>query len=218
MEPDLTPLGECALLMRWGNAMDGALNARIAAFARQLEAVPFAGFREVAPAYCSLAIHYDPARVEGTAPTRFDALARTLRDRWQKAPRDTPINGRAIEIEVRYGGGDLAALSKSKGLSEDQIVELHSGREYRVYMMGFLPGFAYLGEVDERIAAPRHMTPRLRVETGSVGIAGRQTGVYPMTSPGGWQIIGRTDVVLFDAAAAEPTLLAPGDTVRFRAI
>ena len=213
MTPECIPLGESALLMRWGNAMDAELNRRLAAFARGLTVRPFAGFREAAPAYCSLAVHY-----ELTEATRFETVAATLLTQWEQAVESTAVAGRTIEIPVRYGGEDLAAMSQAIGFTEEEIIAIHTGRSYSVYMMGFLPGFAYLGEVDERIAAPRHRIPRLRVEAGSVGIAGKQTGVYPLASPGGWQIIGRTDLAMFDPNAATPTLLEPGDAVRFVAI
>lgn len=125
---------------------------------------------------------------------------------------------RVVEIPVRYGGEDgpdLDAVAEWAGCSPDEVIARHASREYRVYMLGFVGGFAYLGSVDPSIAAPRHRTPRERVPVGSVGIAGAQTGVYPLTTPGGWQIVGRTGVQMFDVARTPPNLLQPGNLVRF---
>jgi KipI family sensor histidine kinase inhibitor len=123
-----------------------------------------------------------------------------------------------IEIGVHYGGDDgpdLKAVAEWARCSPEEVIERHAARTYRVYMLGFVPGFSYMGRVDERIAAPRRRVPRDRVPAGSVGIAGEQTGVYPIATPGGWQLIGRTDAVMFDADRAQPSLLQPGDEVRF---
>jgi KipI family sensor histidine kinase inhibitor len=123
-----------------------------------------------------------------------------------------------MEIPVDFGGEDLNVVAEFSGLSTSGVVEIFLSRQYRVYMLGFLPGFAYMGEVDERIAVPRRATPRTKVPKGSVGIAGKQTGIYPFESPGGWQIIGRTPVEMFAPDREEPCLLRPGDIVRFKAI
>jgi KipI family sensor histidine kinase inhibitor len=128
------------------------------------------------------------------------------------------LGGRTFEVPVSYGGEfgpDLAEVAAFAGLDEAAVIELHIGVRYRVFMLGFLPGFAYMGRVDNRIAAPRKASPRFRVPAGSVGIAGVQTGIYPRESPGGWQIIGRTTIPLFDLSKSPPALFAPGDTVRF---
>jgi KipI family sensor histidine kinase inhibitor len=124
----------------------------------------------------------------------------------------------AIDIPVIYGGAggpDLEAVAELAGCPVSEVIARHAARTYRVYMLGFVPGFAYMGTVDPAIAAPRHRVPRERVPAGSVGIAGQQTGVYPVESPGGWQLIGRTSTVMFDAARTPPSLLSPGDRVRF---
>ncbi len=138
--------------------------------------------------------------------------AAELRDAGE-IPERTPV-----DIPVRYGaadGPDLAAVAAWAQCTPDAVVERHAARVYRVYMLGFVPGFAYMGRVDSTIAAPRHRVPRERVPAGSVGIAGQQTGVYPISTPGGWQLIGRTDAVMFDATRAVPSLVRPGDFVRF---
>jgi inhibitor of KinA len=219
MKPECMPLGECALIMRWGNAIDAALNEQLVGFARHLQAEPLPGLREAAAAYCSLVVRYEPRDLQPLpGSTGFHVMALRLNERWLGFRPQDIAAPKHIQIPVRYGGEDLAALAISTGLGETGVIEAHTAREYRVYLMGFLPGFGYLGDVDERIAAPRHSTPRLRVEAGSVGIAGRQTGVYPMASPGGWQIIGRTERKLFDPSEERPVLLEPGDRVRFVAI
>jgi inhibitor of KinA len=210
----LTPLGDAALLIHFEPAIDGALNARVLSLAEHVRAHQVPGVRDIVPAYASCAVHFDPLRTDRTA---LDAAIREaiVRSEGATEPSARPST---IEIPVCYGGllgPDLAAVARFAGCSEPEVVRLHVEQEYRVFMIGFLPGFAYLGTVDERIAAPRHDTPRALVPAGSVGIAGRQTGVYPTDAPGGWQIVGRTTVQLFDPSAPRPALLSPGDTVRF---
>jgi inhibitor of KinA len=159
-------------------------------------------------------VHFDPlrtdvARLETAIATSIEQAARAE----GRAPAASTLN-----IPVCYGGPfgpDLAAVATFAELAEDEVVRLHVEREYRVFMIGFLPGFPYLGPVDDRIAAPRRDAPRAVVRRGSVALAGRQTGVYPIDSPGGWQIIGRTPLSLFDPSSSTPARLAPGDTVRF---
>jgi inhibitor of KinA len=158
-------------------------------------------------------VHFDPlqtdlAALERTIETEFASLALLA----HIADRDV------IDIPVSYGGAggpDLEAVASFAGCPAAELIARHSARTYRVYMLGFVPGFAYMGRVEPSIAAPRHRVPRERVPAGSVGIAGLQTGVYPIESPGGWQLIGRTTTVMFDPARARPSLLAAGDVVRF---
>lgn len=215
--PHISPLGDSALLLQWGNAMDAAVNRSIAAFAASLALAPMPGFIEAIPAYSSLAVYYDLQKVrileeEGA----YSTIAAALTHRWMsfiQTENHTPA--RLMRIPVLYDGEDLEAVGQWSGLDRETIIRLHSSRIYRVYMMGFLPGFAYMGEVDERIAAPRHISPRLQVRAGSVGIAGRQTGIYPIASPGGWQIIGHTTIQLFNPQSPEPCLLRNGDEVEF---
>jgi KipI family sensor histidine kinase inhibitor len=162
-----------------------------------------------------LLVHYDAAVLD------YPAVEATVRAAASAAAELAAAPPRRVEIPVTYGGEagpDLDFVARRAGLTPAQVVGLHTGREYRVYLMGFTPGFAYLGELDERIETPRLETPRLRVPAGSVGIAGRQTGIYPLESPGGWRLIGLTALTLFDPAAAAPFLLAPGDLVRFVAV
>jgi KipI family sensor histidine kinase inhibitor len=208
--PRIREAGDSALIVELGEGIDPAVNARAVALAARLRADAPTGVRDVMATFRSVAVFFDPQRID------LEALqAHVLR-----VPADTPGEaGRsAIEVPVEYGGEagpDLEAVASSAGLSAVDVIARHAAREYRVFMVGFLPGFAYLGPVDASIAAPRHASPRVRVPPGSVGIAGQQTGIYPQASPGGWQIVGRTTTRPFDPRRAPPALFAPGDRVRF---
>ncbi len=215
--PNFFPMGDQALIIEFGDRVDPALSARIAALAQRLRDSRPIGVLDIVPAYSTLALHYDPATVgAGTSP--YEALAATI-GIWLKSQSIEISNaGRMVEIPVCYGGAfgeDLATLARSRGLSIDDVIAIHSGTDYHVHMLGFVPGFAYLGGLDARLATPRRDTPRPRVPAGSVAIAGEQTAVYPLDTPGGWQIIGRTPIRLFRPDASPPSLLNAGDTVRF---
>jgi KipI family sensor histidine kinase inhibitor len=206
--------GDTMLLVEWEQRIDPAINQRAIRLAERLRARIGGAVRDIVPGYCSLGIHFDPLR------TDLAALERVIMDEARDVPADEASEParRVIDIPVRYGGNagpDLASVARFAGAMERDVIEAHAARTYRVYMLGFVPGFAYMGRVDARIAAPRHRVPRERVPAGSVGIAGEQTGVYPIETPGGWQLIGRTDVVMFDPARETPSLLQPGDLVRF---
>ncbi len=211
--PRIRDAGDSALLIEWDEAIDPAINARAIATAVAIRGADLPGLRDVVSTYRSVAVFFDPLTVE---PDTLRAPLAQLSDE----PR--PIaHGKTIEIPVTYGGEggpDLAGVAEWAGLSADAVVDRHSGTDYRVFMLGFLPGFGYLGSVEATIAAPRRGTPRVRVPAGSVGIAGRQTGIYPRESPGGWQLIGRTAVKVFDTSRTQPALFAPGDIVRFRPV
>lgn len=204
------------LLVELEPAIDPVINERAIRLASRIRALHARGVRDVAPGYSTLGIHYDPlhtdlAALESAIEIEFAGLASLA----------TIIDRPAIDIPVSYGGGygpDLAAVAAFAGCSAEEVIARHSQCTYRVYMLGFVPGFAYLGRVDPSIAAPRHRVPRERVPAGSVGIAGLQTGVYPVESPGGWQLIGRTTTAMFDPARDRPSLLTAGDTVRFVAV
>lgn len=207
------PLGDAAVEVAFGDELSEALNARVMALAADLRAHPLdAAVRDIVPAIASLVVHVDPAT------TDLEALIDVLRTRAGKvSPADVFEGGAVHQIPVRYGGEDgpdLDDVAAFAGISGDDVIARHAAGIYRVYMLGFLPGFAYLGQVDPSIAAPRRASPRQAVPAGSVGVAGRQTGVYPQVSPGGWQIIGRTSARMFDAASGR-TLLQPGDRVQF---
>ena len=171
----------------------------------------YPGALEVVPGMSNLAVEIDPATAD------LDRLLKDLRKGWLKSDAVAP-RSRRIEIPVQYGGAggpDLDEVSRYAKLPAEEVVRLHSGGEYTVFCLGFLPGFAYLGGLDKRLAMPRLAEPRLIVPSGSVGIGGEQTGIYPSASPGGWRLIGRTSSRLFDPSRNSPSLLLPGDTVKF---
>lgn len=205
--------GDSMLLVEFEPVIDPIVNGRVIALASRLRERRARGVRDVAPGYCTVGVHFDPLRTDLRALAQAIAEdVNAVEDGAAESPRA------AIEIAVSYGGDDgpdLEAVAAHAGCSPAAVIERHAARTYRVYMLGFVPGFAYLGRVDARIAVPRHRVPRERVPAGSVGIAGEQTGVYPVTSPGGWQLIGRTSCVMFDASRPRPSLLLPGDLVRF---
>lgn len=216
--PTLAPLGDHALLVDWGQRLDPAVNAAVHRLARAVRAAGPPGLREVVPAYASLALHLDPAALGDEGTALWEARIGELLAADAGAAAEP---GRVVRIPVRYGGADgpdLAEVAARAGLTPEAYAHRHAAGDYPVYMLGFSPGFPYLGGMDPALAAPRRATPRERVPAGSVGIAGAQTGVYPQDSPGGWQLIGRTDAVLFDPRAAEPALLRPGDRVRFEVL
>ena len=214
---ELHPLGDRALLVRLGDSIDAATHRRVRALCARLEARPPPGLTEYVPAYASVAVHYAPAALPpGRAPHQqtADALGAALSARDDAEPPPP----RVVELPVLYGGEagpDLEELARHHGLTPEEVVRLHTAGDYLVYMLGFAPGFPYLGGLDERLATPRRATPRTHVPAGSVGIGGAQTGVYPIDSPGGWHLIGRTPLRLFDPQADPPTLLRMGDRVRF---
>jgi len=204
--------GDSLVMLELGETIDPHLHARVVQLAAALSAASLPGVTDVVPAYGTIGIHFQPlvtdlARLQATVQ-RIDASL-----------PDVPVTGGHLhEIPVYYGGDDgpdLADVAAWASCSEDAVVARHSEVDYRVYVLGFVPGFAYLGTVDPRIAAPRRRVPRELVPAGSVGIAGAQSGIYPSSTPGGWQLIGRTSTVLFDQRRTPGALLAPGDRVRF---
>ena len=205
--------GDSALLLELDAVIDPAVNARAIAIAAAVAAEHRAGVRDVIPTYRSVAVHFDPLVAD------VDALRESLR---RAADVPPAVNvGALVEVPVAYGGEngpDLDEVATFAKLSPAAVVERHCAAEYRVFMLGFLPGFAYMGTVDDAIAAPRKATPRTRIPAGSVGIAGKQTGVYPRQSPGGWQLIGRTGLQVFDPFRTPASLFAAGDRVRFVAV
>lgn len=205
--------GDSMLLVELEPVIDPIVNERAIALAARLRGHQLRGVRDVAPGYCTVGVHFDPLQ------TNLPALERAIASEAGAVEVIATLPPRApIEIGVQYGGADgpdLDAVAAHAGCSAAEVIERHAARVYRVYMLGFVPGFAYMGRVDASIAAPRHRVPRERVPAGSVGIAGEQTGVYPVASPGGWQLIGRTSSVMFDPDRRPPSLLAPGDLVRF---
>ena len=215
------PLGDSALTVEFGNSISIDLNRVSVALADQIAREPFPGFIEAVPAYSSTSIFYDVVEVRRSNPEFANAYsaARAFTERVLGTITVPDESGsRLVEIPVRFdeeAGPDLEIVARRSGLSVESVIEIFTGIDYRVFMLGFLPGFSYMGEVDDRIATPRKDTPRSRVARGSVGIAGKQTGIYSLESPGGWQIIGCTDIEMFTPNASEPCFLKPGDRVRF---
>lgn len=227
---ELYPLGDSALVVQLGPGIDVETHRRVQIFVKALEERPFAGMIELVPAFASVTVFYDPVRVlqgdlfrsdavaEGTPYERVCASVEPLLGEWT---REVEYQPQVVEIPVCYGGDfgpDLGLVAEHNGLTPDEVVEIHASGEYLVYMIGFAPGFPYLGGMSERIAAPRRSSPRMAIPAGTVGIAGEQTGVYPIETPGGWQLIGRTPLKLFRPDAKTPSLLAAGNLVRFKPI
>jgi len=212
--PRLTPLTESALLFELGDAIDPILNRRAFALAAALRSSGLPGLGEAVPGYASLLLPYDPDQID------FSTLQNWLHENYTSIQPLPEAESRIIELPVRYGGvdgPDLDFVAAHNHLTPAEVIDLHAAPFYPVYFMGFAPGFPYLGGLDPRIAAPRLPSPRIGVPAGSVGIAGAQTGVYPLETPGGWRIIGRTDLLLFDPLRDPPFLLSPGDVIHFTA-
>ena len=232
MDFTLEPLSEDALLLRFGEAIDPAINARVHAAARALRKSNLPGIVDIAPAYATLVLRFDPiAWRHDDAASPFERLAAAIgrldpglrRDDGQRSATDDATRGamRIVEIPVCYGGEhgpDLDAVAAHAGLARDAVIARHTAAQYSVAMLGFAPGFPYLLGLDAALHAPRRATPRTRVPAGSVAIGGAQTGIYPRELPGGWNLIGRTPLRLFDPSRDPPCLLAAGDRMRFRAI
>jgi inhibitor of KinA len=203
--------GDSTVIVEFEERIDPAVNARAVALAEAVRAAGLPGVRDIVPTFRSVAIYFDPLR------TDIEALSGVL-DAGARSSPEVPPASTPLRVPVCYGGAfgpDLAALAEFARLSESAVIELHAASTYRVFMLGFLPGFAYMGSVDSRIAAPRRETPRVRVPAGSVAVAGVQTGIYPSASPGGWQLIGRTPLKPFDRRRPQPFLFAAGDAVQF---
>ncbi len=208
----IVPAGDSALIVEFEDRIDVEVNARALAVAVRLNEQPVAGVRDVVPTYRSVAVYFDPLQ------TSHETLMSRLEREAAHAVPSAQVASDVIPIPVCYGGElgpDLAEVAAFGGVTESTAVDLHTGVAYRVFMLGFMPGFAYMGIVDSRIATPRRETPRVRVPRGAVGIAGFQTGVHPVEAPSGWQLIGRTPLRPFDSTRAEPFLMKPGDSVRF---
>lgn len=215
--PSITPLGDGALLVTFGDQIDVALNARAHYLAAAVERLRSTDtrFGRAVPAYASVLVPFDAIAVD---PDEADGVVARLLAEVAGEPAPPAEVGELVDIPVRYGGDDGPDLADVAALNElrlSDVIEIHAGTEYRVFFLGFAPGFAYLGPVSTQIATPRLATPRERIPAGSVGIAGQGTAVYPFALPGGWRIIGRTDVAMWDLRRDSPALLRPGDRVRF---
>ena len=216
-EPRIRPFGDAALLVEWPETIDPAVNRRVHALATLVRAERQAGsaWREPVPAYASLLVPFDPLRLETQAAEgRLRALLGSLGG--QEIPAEDEPS--VLEIAVRYdgeNGPDLNEVARQAGLSPERVIELHSAPTYTAYFVGFAPGFAYLGTLPAELQLPRRDTPRQRVPAGSVAIAGPQTAVYPLSTPGGWHLIGRTDFRVWDLERDPPAVIRPGQAVRF---
>lgn len=210
--PKFSPVGERALLVTVGGELTAEVNLQVRAIDKLMQQSPVEGIVEWIPAYTSLLVLYDPLRVQlKTVKNWLKSCLAASKTTFDPTPK-------RVDIVVRYGGldgPDLPRVAEFHGITQAKVVAKHIGQVYHVGMMGFMPGFAYLMGLDPELATPRLDKPRTHVPAGSVGIAGLQTGVYPLDSPGGWQLIGRTDQVLFDPLHAPYFTLSPGDEVRF---
>jgi len=204
--------GDRGLLVEYGDRIDLAINRKVRSMAVLLDQSPPNGIIEVIPTYRSLLIVYDPAE---TVPETIQTGLETLEGRLADIEIPPP---KTVEIPVCYGGEfgpDIGFVAKSHDLTEDTVIGIHSATEYPIYMIGFTPGFPFLGGLSEKLHTPRLESPRTHVPAGSVGIANNQTGIYPVASPGGWQLIGQTPLNLFDPARENPFLYDTGDRIRF---
>lgn len=231
---EMKPLGDSAILVQFGSEMNPDTHVKVRTLTAHLDAHPFDGLVECVPAFTSVTIFYDPLRIRQMHKEQrksmssmekeaspYQIVRSIVEELAAGLEQKTEAKPRVVDIPVCYGGElgpDLEAVAEYHGLSTHDVIDIHSQAEYLVYMIGFAPGFPYLGGMSEKIATPRHASPRLSIAAGSVGIAGKQTGVYPISTPGGWQIIGRTPVDLFQPEQNPPTLLQSGDIVRFKPI
>lgn len=215
------PVSENALTVCLGNELNAVVNDKVFKLYHHLRKQPDPFWKDLIPAYSTLTIVYDVSEIRKHNQSAFTRVSNQLKEAIDRCNDAEILPGRQLSIPVCYEpevGFDLKLLSKTKKLSIDQVIELHTTQPYRVFMLGFLPGFAYMGMVNDKIATPRLSSPRKLVPAGSVGIAGNQTGIYPLDSPGGWNIIGRTPVKLFDSNHANSVLFQPGDEVKFYSV
>lgn len=217
-------LSEQALFVQFGTVIDEHTQQKIQQAAQLLQQNPFPGLIEIVPSYTNFCVYYEPLIVQRRLPKAHTIAARVqyyIENLLAQQVLTSTTSRRIIEIPVHYGeeyGPDLLDVAKLHNLTAEEVIEIHTSRDYLVYMLGFAPGFPYLGGLDARLITPRRATPRLEIAAGSVGIGGEQTGIYPFATPGGWQIIGRTMTPLFSLAHTPPTLLQAGDYVRFVAV
>jgi inhibitor of KinA len=217
-----SPLGDHAVTITVGDSIDEATHRRVRAISAILDARPVAGVVDQVPAFASLVVHYAPERVDGDpSEPPYQRLVKAITEVLAHVGDEALPPSRTTEVPVCYGGElgpDLEDVARQHAMTPSDVIDIHTGGDYLVYMVGFMPGFAYLGGLDERLVTPRRTSPRTAVPAGTVGIGGQQTGVYPLVSPGGWNLIGQTPLRIFDVSRQEPALLLTGDRVRFRAI
>jgi inhibitor of KinA len=211
-KPKIVPLGDSALLVQLGDEIDVKLNQQVHALAALINSSRFEGVIETVPAYTTLLVYYDPSI------RSFGQIKNYLRKKITQVTDTESQKRKRVEIPVKYGGEygiDLESVSHHCQLQMEDVIRIHSQKTYTVFMMGFTPGFPYMGKLDNTIVVPRLEAPRTRVPAGTVAIAGLQTGIYPIDSPGGWQLIGWTPLRLFDPESESPFLFSPGDEVKF---
>ena len=209
------PAGDSAVNVEFGRTIDPEINKKIRGLSDSLSRKPIRGVTECIPTFRSLLVCYDPLQ------TGCEALIKKLKKRIKSLDQVSGGEKRVFNIPVCYGGEfgeDIAFVASHAGLTEQEVIDIHTGRDYLIFMLGFLPGFAYLGGMDERLFTPRLKTPRLEIFEGAVGIGGEQTGIYPIASPGGWQLIGKTPVKVFDKSKKSPILYKAGDYIKFFSI
>ena len=210
--PQIKITGDTSVAIVFGDEISSEINTRIRAFDEALNEEQIDGVYETVPTYCTLTIHYAPEVI------RYSELHDRLEKMLRVSHKAQKLNTIVMEIPVLYGGEygpDLSYVAEYNHMTPEEVIKRHTSAEYLIYMLGFTPGFSYMGGMDERIATPRLKTPRVLIPAGSVGIAGKQTGIYPIDSPGGWQLIGRTPVKLYDAQRDTPILLDAGLHVKF---
>jgi len=212
MKPRIVPLGDSAVLVQMGNEIDFKINQLVHALSQLIEASSINGIIETVPAYATLLVHYDPLTLS------FTQIKNYLRSKINQVEETSHRTPRLIEVPVRYGGEygiDLESVASHLQLNIVDVIRIHSEKIYTVYMMGFTPGYPYMGKLDDILIMPRLETPRTRVHAGTVAIAGSQTGIYSIESPGGWNLIGWTPLELFNLESESPFLFSPGDEVKF---
>ena len=220
----ITPLGDSALIVELGDAINESTHLRVQAAWRALAAEPMPGVSEAVPAYTTVTLFYDPAQVVRAGAPADDIVAwldARVRERLKDPPKSAKTKPHTVEVPVCYGGDfgpDLTRVATQAKLSPEEVVKRHAKAEYRVHLIGFAPGFPYLGGLPKELITPRHAKPRMAVPAGSVGIGGEQTGIYPQVTPGGWNLIGRTPLRLFRPADDPPVLLQAGDIVKFKPV
>lgn len=213
MKPTISPVGDRAISIDFGQVIDPKINRHIRQTIERIKELQLEGIIELVPTYCALLVEYDAMQYS------YSEICNIIEPTLDEGMTDTTNElVTVVEVPTVYGGEfgpDLSFVASHNHLSEDEVISIHSGTDYLVYMLGFIPGFTYLGGMDPRIATPRLASPRTLIPAGSVGIAGEQTGTYPSDSPGGWQIIGRTPVTMYDMSKVQAALLNAGDYVRY---